>query len=78
MPDKLIGATCFPDTLPRYKIMYELATTASFGGREELFVQDLTSLPACWDTRRAGTEAGYFRFEQLNICAHVHTGLCRI
>jgi hypothetical protein len=42
MPDKLIGATCFPDTLPRYKTMYELATTASFGWCEELFVQDRT------------------------------------
>jgi hypothetical protein len=30
----------------------------------------LTSLPACWDTRRAGTNKGYFDFQHFAFFVH--------
>jgi hypothetical protein len=51
----------------------ELSVESS--GNVNVQTHSLTSLPACWDTRRAGTDAGYFRFEQLNICARIYTAL---
>jgi hypothetical protein len=33
----------------------------------------LTSLPACWDTPRAGTNEGYFDFQQIAFFAHVNS-----
>jgi hypothetical protein len=34
----------------------------------------LTSLPACWDTLRAGTNEGYFDFQHIVFFAHVESG----
>jgi hypothetical protein len=34
----------------------------------------LTSLPACWDTLRAGTNEGYFDFQHIAFFAHVNSG----
>jgi hypothetical protein len=31
----------------------------------------VTSLPVCWDTLRAGTNEGYFEFNQTTILAHI-------
>jgi hypothetical protein len=31
---------------------------------------ELTSLPVCWDTRRAGTNEGYFDFQHFAFFAH--------
>ena len=31
----------------------------------------VTSIPKCWDTRRAGTNEGYFDFQHFAFCAHV-------
>ncbi|EDU44825.1 conserved hypothetical protein [Pyrenophora tritici-repentis Pt-1C-BFP] len=36
----------------------------------------LMSLPECWDTRRAGTNEGYFDFQQIAFYAHVDS--CQI
>jgi hypothetical protein len=32
------------------------------------------SIPECWDTLRAGTNVGYFDFQQITIFAHVDSG----
>ena len=39
-------------------------------GMQQLAV---TSLPACWDTLRAGTNEGYFDFQQITFFAHVNS-----
>jgi hypothetical protein len=37
-------------------------------------VRRVTSLPACWDTLRAGTNEGYFDFQHIAFFAHIESG----
>jgi hypothetical protein len=33
----------------------------------------VTSLPECWDTRRDGTNEGYFDFQDFAFCVHAES-----
>jgi hypothetical protein len=53
-------------TVYRGVVCQELACAAG--------IISLTSLPECWDTLRAGTNEGYFDFQQIAFFAHVGSG----
>jgi hypothetical protein len=48
---------------PRYRLQVAFSILL-------IFHLGLTSLPECWDTRRAGTNEGYFDFQHFAFFAH--------